>query len=139
MPSSGISSKTDFFNYIQRERRVEFFYENKRPWNCRLYLEPTNREELVKESLWKASGVDNSSRTKGYWVSSYGALPKCQRMINGMRPVKKASGKIVIDGENYAMERFCVEERIFQSQHYLFPILENELKRTPSLVQNPGW
>lgn len=139
MPPSVKSSKDDFFNYIQRERRVEFFYENKRPWACRLYLEPSDRNELVKESLWKASGVDNSSRTKNYWASNYGALPKCQRMINGMRPVKKSSGKIVIDGENYAMERFCVEERVFQSQHYLFPIMENELKRTPSLVQNPGW
>ena len=26
--------------YIQRERRVELFYEGKRPWTCRLYLEP---------------------------------------------------------------------------------------------------
>ena len=23
--------------YIQRERRVELFYEGKRPWTCRLY------------------------------------------------------------------------------------------------------
>ncbi|MBD8387141.1 RagB/SusD family nutrient uptake outer membrane protein [Dysgonomonas sp. BGC7] len=139
MPPEVKTDKALMFQYIQRERRVEFFYENKRPWSCRLYLEPNSRDELSKESQWKASGTDNSTRTKNYWASNYGSLPKCQRMINGMRPVKKANGKIVISGENYAMERFCVEERVFQSQHYLFPIMQSELQRTPSLIQNPGW
>lgn len=139
MPTLVKTNKELFFEYIQRERRVELFYENKRPWSCRLYLEPTSREELAKESLWKASGVDNNSRTKNYWAANNGALPKCQRMINGMRPVKNSGGKIDVNGEKYVMERFCVEERVFQSQHYLFPIMQSELQRTPSLIQNPGW
>lgn len=50
--------------YIKRERRVELFYEGKRPWTCRLYLEPTSREELSKESIWRSSGSDNSERTQ---------------------------------------------------------------------------
>lgn len=107
--------------YIQRERRVELFYEGKRPWTCRLYLEPTSKEELAKESLWKSSGSDNSKRTQKYWAANNGALPRCQRMINGMRPVQDENGAITVDGVKYRMERFCVEERTFSIQHYLFP------------------
>ena len=99
--------------YIQRERRVELFYEGKRPWTCRLYLEPTSKEELAKESLWKSSGSDNSKRTQKYWAANNGALPRCQRMINGMRPVQDENGAITVDGVKYRMERFCVEERTF--------------------------
>lgn len=125
--------------YIQRERRVEFFYEDKRPWNCRLYLEPNNQEQLSKESVWASMGGDNTTRTQRYWAANNGALPRCQRMINGMRPVRDDNGKIEVDGVRYRMERFCVEERIFSIQHYLFPIRQSEMQRTPSLVQNPGW
>ena len=118
--------------YIQRERRVELFYEGKRPWTCRLYLEPTSKEELAKESLWKSSGSDNSKRTQKYWAANNGALPRCQRMINGLSLVK-------VDGVKYRMERFCVEERTFSIQHYLFPIRQSELQKTPTIEQNPGW
>lgn len=125
--------------YIQRERRVELFYEGKRPWTCRLYLEPTSKEELAKESLWKSSGSDNSKRTQKYWAANNGALPRCQRMINGMRPVQDENGAITVDGVKYRMERFCVEERTFSIQHYLFPIRQSELQKTPTIEQNPGW
>ena len=61
-------------------------------------------------------------------------------MINGMRPVEDATGQIVIDGKHYRMERFCKEERIFETpKHYLFPILNTERQVCPMLVQNPGW
>ena len=118
---------------------MEFFYEDKRPWNCRLYLEPNNQEQLSKESVWASMGGDNTTRTQRYWAANNGALPRCQRMINGMRPVRDDNGKIEVDGVRYRMERFCVEERIFSIQHYLFPIRQSEMQRTPSLVQNPGW
>lgn len=43
--------------YIQRERRVELFYEGKRPWTCRLYLEPTSKEELARKAFGNRAGV----------------------------------------------------------------------------------
>jgi hypothetical protein len=126
--------------YIQRERRVELFYEGKRVWTCRLYVEPDSQEELAKEAIWKSDGSDNTSRTQKYWADNNGALPRNQRMINGMRPVRDdANGKIEVNGVKYRMERFCVETRVFDTQHYLFPIQLSELQRDPALIQNPGW
>lgn len=138
MPPAVSNDRDLFREYIMRERRVEFFYENKRPWNARLYLEPSSQEETMKEAIWKGSGSDNNQRTQNYWKANKGALPKCQRMINGMRPVVDPNGKIEIDGVKYRMERFFVEERTFQTQHYLFPILQSEINKT-GLPQNPGW
>ena len=89
--------------------------------------------------IWKSSGSDNSKRTQKYWAANNGALPRCQRMINGMRPVQDENGAITVDGVKYRMERFCVEERTFSIQHYLFPIRQSELQKTPTIEQNPGW
>ena len=139
MPVEVKSNKKLMQEYIQRERRVEFFYENKRVWNCRLYLEPSSNEEYIKESIWKASGITNSERTKNYWVRNNSSLPRCQRMINGMQAIQDDNGKIRVGGVNYRMERFCVEERVFSIQHYLFPIRQHELKKLPQMDQNPGW
>lgn len=133
MPLAAKSNKELMDEYIQRERRVEFYYENFRVWNCRLYLEPD--VYTAEEQTWQALGspVD------------YYPYPKTQRTSHGMRPVEDPDGKIVVDGKNYRMERIRVmvgeqEFRIFQSpRHYLFPIMDDELKRTPALVQNPGW
>lgn len=37
-------------------------------------------------------------------------------------------------------KRTIVENRVFQSpKHYLFPIPQIELDKTPNLIQNPGW
>ena len=66
-------------------------------------------------------------------------MPRCQRMINGMRPVQDENGAITVDGVKYRMERFCVEERTFSIQHYLFPIRQSELQKTPTIEQKPGW
>lgn len=139
MPPEVRTDRELMSEYIQRERRVELFYENRRPWTCRLYLEPFSQKELAKESIWKSAGADNTDRTQNYWSENNGSLPRCQRMINGMRPIQDEQGKIEIDGVKYKMERFCVEERIFSIQHLLFPIRQNELKRLPSMDQNPGW
>ena len=49
------------------------------------------------------------------------------------------NGAITVDGVKYRMERFCVEERTFSIQHYLFPIRQSELQKTPTIEQNPGW
>lgn len=126
MPPEVIGNTALMNEYIQRERRVELYYENERVWRCRLYLEPDNADELAKET--------------GYRNANSWPYPKTQRMIHGMRPVEDPDGKIVVDGKTYKMTRFKVEDRVFESpKHYLFPIMDDELKRSPTLVQNPGW
>jgi hypothetical protein len=135
LPPAVLCDKKLMKEYIQRERRVELFYENNRIWNTRLYLDANNPDELAKEEAWKAAGSDNNSRSQNYWP-----YPKTQRMINGMRPVEDPNGKIVINGKKYRMERYWVEDRVFVTpRHYLFPIMDDKLKRTPSIKQNPGW
>lgn len=140
MPPAVKTDQALMREYIERERRVEFFYENKRVWHCRFYLEPSNATELAKEQAFQSLGSDNTERSINYWKQHKGAYPKCQRMINGMRPVEDPNGKIVVNGKHYRMERFCKEERTFEApKHYLFPILNTELQVCPTLVQNPGW
>ncbi|KAA6344062.1 RagB/SusD family nutrient uptake outer membrane protein [termite gut metagenome] len=126
IPPEALTDKALMNDYIQRERRVELFYENDRVWHCRLYLEPDDAGELAKERSY----VNENS-----WP-----YPKTQRMVHGMRPEEDPDGKIEVGGKTYRMKRFKVEDRVFTSpQHYLFPIMDDELKRTPGLVQNPGW
>ncbi|MDR1370541.1 MAG: RagB/SusD family nutrient uptake outer membrane protein [Dysgonamonadaceae bacterium] len=140
MPPECMTNKELMRDYIKRERRVEFFYENKRTFDCRLYLEPTSQPETEKEQLWMAAGPTNSERSKNYWNQYRKSYPKCQRMINGMRPEEDPDGKIEINGKKYRMDRYCVETRIFDTpKHYYWPIMQSELQKDPNLVQNPGW
>ena len=140
MPPETKTSQELMREYIKRERRVEFFYEDKRNWWSRLYLEPDNSEELAKEQKWASSGSSNNERSENYWKNGYGDYPKCQRMINGMKPVEDPNGKIVIDGKHYKMQRYCVETRVFNTPSmYLWPIMQSELEKDAVLVQNPGW
>lgn len=131
MPLEVASNKDLMNEYIQRERRVEFFYENDRIWRFRLYLEPDSEAELNREANWKAAG-NNQANVWPY--------PKTQRALHGMKPVEDPNGKIEVNGKKYKMTRFKVEDRVFNApRHYLFPLLDDELKRSPGLVQNPGW
>ena len=140
MPTAAAGSQKLMREYIYRERRVEFFYENKRAFDARLYLEPTSASELQREQLFQSAGVNNNQRSQNYWKQDVGPYPKTQRMINGMRPIEDPNGKIIIGDKRYRMERFFVESRVFETpKHYLFPILETELQRAPNLGQNPGW
>lgn len=127
IPPSALSSKVIMNDYIQRERRVELFYENHRIWHTRLYLEADNAEELATENKY----VDANS-----WPYA-----KTQRWAHGMMPVEDPNGKIIVNGKKYKMVRFETnDDRVFQTpRSYLFPILTEELKRAPSIVQNPGW
>lgn len=135
MPPAVMTNKELMSEYIKRERRVELFYENNRVWGCRLYLEPSSEKELSREAAWKAVGSDNNERAEKFWP-----YPKTQRLINGMRPIEDPNGKIEVNGKKYKMKRFCVEERVFLApRHYLFPLMNSELQRCPTLVQNPGW
>ncbi len=124
---TALSSKEIMNDYIQRERRVELFYENHRIWHTRLYLEADDAKQLSLENKY----VDANS-----WP-----YPKTQRWAHGMKPVEDPNGKIVVNGKKYKMVRFeTSDNRVFQTpRSYLFPILTEELKRTPSIVQNPGW
>ena len=104
--------------------------------------QPSNNDpkKEPEEEEWEAADSTNSGRSVNYWKEGYGPYPKCQRMINGMKPVEDPNGKIVIDGVHYKMQRFCVETRVFDTpKHYLWPILESELVKDANLVQNPGW
>ena len=135
IPTEAASNKALMNEYIQRERRVELFYENNRIWTTRLYMEPSSPNELAKEQAWAAAGTTNDLRSQKYWP-----YPKSQRMANGMRPVEDPNGKIVVNNKKYRMQRFYLENRVFLApRHYLFPIMQSELQRTPTLVQNPGW
>lgn len=127
IPPEAKTDKKLMNEYIQRERRVELFYENHRIWHCRLYLEPDDTEQLALEKAYK--GAES-------WP-----YPKTQRFSHGMKPVEDPNGKIEVNGKHYRMERFIVpDNRTFNSPRaYLWPIMQDELKRCPSLVQNPGW
>lgn len=135
VPPSIKGDKVKTNEYIQRERRVELFYENKRWFTARLYLEPSSSTELAKEQAWTAAGNDNDTRSRNYWP-----YPKCQRMVNGMKPVEDPAGKITVNGKKYKMQRFYVAAWVFVAPtHYFFPIMQDELGRDPELKQNPGW
>jgi len=138
-------NQVQFNEYIQRERRVELFYENNRVWATRLYLDASNPVEIAKEAVWNAASAEQKTTiSQENWP-----YPKTQRRINGMRPVEDVNGKIsittVVSGvsttKTYRMERFWVEDRVFNApRHYLFPIMNDELKRLPKeFPQNPGW
>lgn len=135
IPMAASGDKALMDEYIKRERRVELFYENNRIWGTRLYMDASSPKELAKEQAWQSAGSTNDDRSQKAWP-----YPKSQRMINGMRPVEDPDGKIIVDGKKYKMKRFFVESRVFQApRHYLFPIMQDELQRTPTLIQNPGW
>ena len=123
MPPAVLKDKNLMDEYIKRERRVELFYENNRYWSSRLYLEP-----------------EQYNTTKNVVAESW-PYPKDQRQSHGMRPVEDPNGKIEVGGKRYKMKRFVVnDERVFNSpKSYLWPLMQEELKRCPSLVQNPGW
>jgi hypothetical protein len=48
------------------------------------------------------------------------------------------AGSSATDASFY--KRTKVEDRIFEKQHYLFPVPQDEInKNLSNLVQNPGW
>ena len=47
--------------------------------------------------------------------------------------------KITKNGSLLTYMPFVVENRIFQSKHYLYPISQSEINKAPELEQNPGY
>ncbi|WP_343303912.1 RagB/SusD family nutrient uptake outer membrane protein [Chitinophaga niabensis] len=115
--------------YIQRERRVELFYENKRYFYARWNLEPDSPAELAQQNSYE--GAPNPAAVWPY--------PRTQRLAHGMRPVEDPAGAIVIGGIKYRMERFKLEDRIFTSKNYFWPLMQSELANAPTLIQSPNW
>ncbi|MEG1864280.1 MAG: RagB/SusD family nutrient uptake outer membrane protein [Alistipes sp.] len=137
MPPATSSNRDLMLDYINRERRVELFHEKTRFWSCRLYLEPTSIGEQTKDSQWASIAGSNDERAQQYF-EQYGAYPRTQRRICGMRPVADPEGKIVIEGNRYKMQRFWKEDRVFLEKNYLFPLPLVELQ-TAGIQQNPNW
>jgi hypothetical protein len=115
--------------YIQRERRVELFYENKRYFYARWNLEPDANSELAQEAAAKASPTPDL-----IWP-----YPRTQRAAHGMRPVADPTGTMVVGGVNYKMQRFKLEDRVFTAKNYFFPLVSSEISNAPSLKQSPNW
>lgn len=119
----------ELHKYIQRERRVEHFYENKRYFYARWNLEPDSGIELAREATYKASPTPE-------FVWPY---PRTQRAAHGMRPVADPGGTFVVSGVTYKMQRFKLENRVFTSKNYYFPLVASEISNAPSLKQSPNW
>lgn len=120
-------SEEELHKYIQRERRVELFYENKRYFYSRWNLEPTSDTELAREQEWNTS----SNPSLPY--------PRTQKVVHGMKPVIDTNGKITIGSNKYRMERFKLEDRVFTSKNYFWPLTTTDLANDPGLIQNPNW
>lgn len=137
IPPAAQTNKELLLDYILRERRVELYHEKSRFFSTRFYLEPTSPEELTKDAQWSSIQGSNDQKAQLYF-DKYGAYPKTQHRICGMRPVEDPNGKISVGGKTYRMERFWKEDRVFLEKHYLFPIPTEELQRA-NIPQNPNW
>ena len=115
--------------YIQRERRVELFYENKRYFYARWNLEPDSDIELAQEAAAKASSTPDN-----VWPYA-----RTQRAAHGMRPIVDPTGTLVVAGVTYKMQRFKLEDRVFTSKNYYWPLISSEISNSPSLKQSPNW
>lgn len=127
--------------YIERERRVELFFENNRYFTLRYKGVMTNPIELQKEAAYLALDANADLRAQK-WTEQYGEYPQTQHYIHGMMPVEDGNGKIRVNGKRYIMKRFegrQLAPRRVTYRNYFFPINANECAKTPSIVQNPGW
>ena len=136
IPPAAQTNKELLLDYILRERRVELYHEKSRFFSTRFYLEPTSPKNCQGCPVEFDPG-DERQKAQLYF-DKYGAYPKTQHRICGMRPVEDPNGKISVGGKTYRMERFWKENRVFLEKHYLFPIPTEELQRA-NIPQNPNW
>lgn len=126
--------------YIERERRVELFFENNRYFTLRYKGIMTNPIEESKEEQYLAMPED--TRAQKWFDEKKMQYPQTQHYIHGMQPVLDENGAIKVGGKSYRMERFEGKQltpRRVGYRDYFFPINSNEIAKTPSLKQNPGW
>lgn len=108
IPPAAQTNKELLLDYILRERRVELYHEKSRFFSTRFYLEPTSPEELAKDAQWSSIQGTNDQKAQLYF-DKYGAYPKTQHRICGMRPVEDPNGKISVGGKILPHERFWKE------------------------------
>ena len=141
VPASFDGDKAVRRDYIERERRVELFFENNRYFTVRYKGIMTNPAELSREESYLAMPVE--TRAQAWFDGGNGQYPQTQHYVHGMQCVRdEANGKVVVNGKKYRMERIESKQlapRKVLSRDYFFPINSNEIAKTPSLVQNPGW
>ena len=126
--------------YIDRERRVELFFENNRYFTLRYKGVMTNPIEESKEQDYLA--MPEETRAQQWFDEKKEQYPQTQHYIHGMQPVLDENGAIKVGGKSYRMERFEGKQlapRRVTYRDYFFPINSNEIAKTPSLKQNPGW
>lgn len=126
--------------YIDRERRVELFFENNRYFTLRYKGIMTSSVEEDKEEQYLAMPED--TRAQQWFNEKKMQYPQTQHYIHGMQPVLDENGAIKVGGKSYRMERFEGKQlapRRVSYRDYFFPINSNEIAKTPSLKQNPGW
>ncbi len=122
-------NQAELHKYIQRERRVELFYENKRYFYARWNLEPDSPTELAQEAAAAASPTPDN-----LWPYA-----RTQRVVHGITPIADPTGKWIVGGVAYKMQRFKLEDRVFTSKNYYWPLIQSELTNCPSLIQSPNW
>ena len=122
-------NKAELHKYIQRERRVELFYENKRYFYARWNLEPDSPAELAQEAAAAASPTPEN-----VWPYA-----RTQRTVHGIAPIADPAGKMNVGGVTYRMQRFKLEDRVFTSKNYFWPLIQSELTNCPTLIQSPNW
>jgi hypothetical protein len=122
-------NQAELNKYIQRERRVELFYENKRYFYARWNLEPDSPVELAQETAAGASSTPND-------LVPYA---RTQRVVHGAIPVADPTGSYVVGGVTYKMQRFKLENRVFTSKNYFWPLMLSEITNCPTLKQSPNW
>lgn len=116
------------------------FFENNRYFALRYKGIITNPVEENKEEQYLAMPED--TRAQRWFDEKKMQYPQTQHYIHGMKPVLDENGAIKVGGKSYRMERFEGQQlnpRRVTYRDYFFPINSNEITKTPSLKQNPGW
>ena len=85
--------------------------------------------------------ADGDERAQKWFENGNGEYPQTQHYIHGMIPVQDSDGKVIIGSQTYRMQRIEGKQMVrqFSYRNYFFPINSNEIAKTPSLIQNPGW
>ena len=93
-------------------------------------------KEEMREKIWHERRIELAFETHRYF--------DCHRWkIAEETDNKEIHGMNIHAGTSFTdpafYKRIPVEKRVFEKKHYLFPMLQSEIDKNPSLVQNPFW